>query len=276
MSLLLFGATGQLGRSLTAALAKAGRDFVALSRTDLDLARQEDVAALIATRRPSVILNAAAYTKVDQAETEPALCDAINHGAVAAMAAAARSIDALLVTYSTDYVFDGSKKGDWREDDPASPLNVYGQSKKRGEDAALSSGARVLILRTAWLYSHEGGFPARLLAAAKTRPILSVPEDQIGQPTSAASLAQLTLGLLDRYDGTLPGLYHCAGQERLSRAAWARRVVASAGLSTRIVGVETSTLHSPAQRPLNSCLDCAKLQHDFGLGIEEPHPQDAC
>lgn len=266
MSVLLFGSSGQLGRALLADMA-GQHSILPLARADADLTNTDELARVIDEVRPTIILNAAAYTQVDRAESEPDICDAVNHRAVRIMAEAALRHDALLITYSTDYVFDGCKEGAYEETDTPSPLNVYGRSKLKGEEAVLASGARALILRTSWLHSKGQGFPARILLAAKGRAELIIPADQSGQPTSAASLSQATIDILEKYKGQKHGIYHCAAPQALTRAEWARQVFVHAGISTKVLPGTTSAIPSAAQRPLNSCLSYNKLLRDYGVSL---------
>jgi dTDP-4-dehydrorhamnose reductase len=266
MSVLLFGAAGQLGRALLADMA-GQHQILPLTRTDIDLTDQDALARVIDEVRPAIILNVAAYTQVDRAESERDICDAVNHQAVRVMADAALRHDALLVTYSTDYVFDGRKDSAYSEDDTPTPLNTYGRTKLNGEEAVLASGARALILRTSWLHSHGQGFPARLLSAAKDRTEMVIPADQMGQPTSAASLSQATIDLLEKYDGSHHGIFHCAAPQVLSRAQWAQNVFEAAGRAVKVLPGVTADIAAAAARPLNSCLSCAKMLQDYGVSI---------
>ena len=272
MSVLLFGASGQLGRCLLADMA-GQHSILPLNRSDADLTDTAALAHVIDEVRPTIILNAAAYTQVDRAESEADICDAVNHTAVKIMAEGALRHDALFVTYSTDYVFDGRKETPYTEDDTPAPLNVYGLSKLRGEEAVLASGARALVLRTSWLHSPTQGFPARILLAAKDRAELIIPADQSGQPTSAAALSQATIDILEKYDGRHHGIYHCAAETALSREAWAQHILEKAGSATKVMPGKTADIQSAAQRPLNSRLSCSKLLRDYGVKIPH-HPRD--
>lgn len=266
MTVLLFGAGGQLGRCLLADMA-GQHAILPLTRTDADLTDAGALNRIIDEVRPDIILNAAAYTQVDRAESESDICHAVNHHAVSVMAEAALRHDALLVTYSTDYVFDGTKDSAYTEDDIPAPVNVYGASKLKGEDAVLATGARALILRASWLHSPGQGFPSRILAAAAGQDTLTIPGDQTGQPTAAASLAQATIDILEKYDSRHHGIYHCAAGEDLSRAAWAQIVLEAAGRAVKVIPGVTSQTPSAARRPLNSRLSCEKLLRDYGVAI---------
>lgn len=261
MSIVLFGKTGQLGEAL---LRTGPENIKAFDRSYVDLTNPDHICAVLADTKPSVIINAAAYTAVDQAENEPDIADAVNHVAVACMAEEALKYNALLVTYSTDYVFDGAKQSPYNESDTALPLNVYGSSKLAGENAVITSGCRHLILRTSWLYSDRpGNFTAKILSAAKDRDELRVVSDQLGAPTHTNDLAAATFNILNR--PIKYGLYHCASTGFVSRAEWARRIISRAGLKTRIIEIATDEIASAARRPLNSQLSCEKLERDYGI-----------
>jgi dTDP-4-dehydrorhamnose reductase len=266
MTILLFGKTGQLGRSLQRHIGES-HALIAPDRAQVDLRNPAQLRDIIAAVKPSIILNAAAYTNVDLAEREPELCDVVNHRAVAVMAEEARAQGSLLVTYSTDYVFDGAKPAPYTETDPPSPLNVYGRSKLLGERAVQGSGCDALILRTSWLYSGgPGDFVGKILRAAAEKPEIKVADDQIGSLTSADDLADATLRMLASRDGPR-GLYHCAASGAASRYEIAAKILEYAGLSdrARLIPVPTRAIPSPAHRPLNSALDCSRLRNDYGI-----------
>ena len=213
------------------------------------------------------MINAAAYTAVDRAEQEEALATRINAAAPAAMAqaCAARGIPFLHV--STDYVFDGSGDRPWREDDPVGPLNAYGRSKLAGEAAVRAAGGRHVILRTSWVFSAEGAnFLTTMLRLSETRDSLSVVADQLGGPTPAAEIAATLLRMAAALcAGQGGGTYHYAGAPAISWAGFARAILARAGRDVTVTDIPSSAYPTPARRPLNSRLDCAKLRADFGI-----------
>ncbi len=277
MRILVTGCNGQVGWELARCLQPLG-EVMALGRAELDLADAPAIAACVARQRPDVIVNAAAYTAVDKAESESELALRINAEAPAALAQAAKACDALLVHYSTDYVFDGSRAGAYREDDATGPRSAYGRSKLAGEQAVAASGCRHLILRTQWVFgSHGGNFLRTILRLAREREQLRIVADQFGAPTAARLIADVTAQILGRQAAGLPvadGTYHLAAAGRTSWHAYAslvvelaRRVPALAeGLKVReIVPITTADYPLPAQRPANSVFDCGKLEHALGL-----------
>lgn len=277
MKILLLGATGQLGRCLTRALAPLGQ-LIALDRQQADLSRPQQLAGSIKGLNPDVIVNAAAYTAVDRAEAEPDLATTINATAVDALADAAREARALLVHYSTDYVFDGTQTTPYVETDPPAPLNVYGQSKLDGERAIAASGCDYLILRTSWVYSDQGSnFVLRILALAEEchqqlRPELRVVDDQVGCPTFAPDLAMATAQLIDTaqkerlLDTFSSQLYHLCGQGHTSWYEFARHIVVEAqscGLLSsipRLKPITSKEYPQAAQRPRTAILDTRKIR----------------
>ena len=284
MKILLFGRGGQVGWELQRSLNVLGQ-VVAL---DFDTAQNPqglcgdftDLAGLAETIRqvqPDVIVNAAAHTAVDKAQSEPELARLINALAPGVLAQEAKKINAWLVHYSTDYVFDGSGEHAWREEDVAAPLSVYGQTKWEGEQAVVLN-PKHLIFRTSWVYAARGGnFAKTMLRLATERDSLSVIDDQIGAPTSAELLADVTGHALRAAWGQpeLAGLYHCVADGETSWHGYARFVLnqAQALGQTLKAGPEqvdaTSTANypTPAQRPLNSRLDTTKLKTNFGLTL---------
>lgn len=262
MSLLVFGRTGQLARALQRQEA-----VTALGRAEVDLLDPAACAAAIHAAAPRAVINAAAYTAVDRAEQEETLATRINAAAPAAMAqaCAARGIPFLHV--STDYVFDGSGDRPWREDDPVGPLNAYGRSKLAGEAAVRAAGGRHVILRTSWVFSAEGAnFLTTMLRLSETRDSLSVVADQLGGPTPAAEIAATLLRMAAALcAGQGGGTYHYAGAPAISWAGFARAIFAGAGRDVTVTDIPSSAYPTPARRPLNSRLDCAKLRADFGI-----------
>jgi dTDP-4-dehydrorhamnose reductase len=274
MRVLVTGREGQLARSLAErAEANSGLSLETVGRPELDLERPESIAAAIAAAAPDVVVNAAAYTAVDQAEDEPEQAFRINAAAAGEVAAAARRAGARIIQVSTDYVFDGSAGGAYAETAPTAPLGIYGHSKLEGEQKVAGANPDHLILRTAWVYSPFGrNFVRTMLNAAQTRDRLNVVDDQHGNPTSALDIADGILAILRRWAGE-PGhglgqVYHLAGTGATSWCGLARQIFAEAaalGLPTAQVSpIRTEDWPTRAVRPRNSRLDCAKLESDFG------------
>lgn len=271
MSILLFGKTGQIGRAIEQQIG-ATHEVIAPDRTRVDFTNLGQVREIIAATKPYAIINAAAYTNVDRAEQEDAdLCDLINHQAVRVMAREARTQGSLLISYSTDYVFNGVKAGPYTETDLPAPLNVYGHTKLLGDLAIQESGCRHLILRTSWVYSDGAeNFVSKLLKQASLKTKIDMVDDQIGSPTFAEDLARATLAMLARKTPPFsePGaLYNCAAQGTVSRFDFAKKILDLSGLRahTRLVPIQTAGIFSPVDRPLNSSLDCSKLKKDYGI-----------
>jgi dTDP-4-dehydrorhamnose reductase len=272
MSVLVLGRTGQLGRAL-----EGGPGWHSLGREEADLSVPGAAARTVTQARPRWVVNAAAYTAVDQAESEPERAQRINAHAVAEIAAAAAEVGAALLHVSTDYVYDGGKRGPWREDDPTGPLGLYGQTKLEGERLALAANPRTVVLRTAWVYAPWGkNFVRTMLRLAAERPALRIVDDQRGNPTSALDLARACRRVIETL-GDAPagdprwGVYHYAGAGAVSWAGFAReifRLAEARGLIARAPQIEpiaTADYPTPARRPANSALDCARFERVFGL-----------
>ncbi|WP_019591383.1 dTDP-4-dehydrorhamnose reductase [Thioalkalivibrio sp. ALE20] len=284
MRILLLGGTGQVGWELQRSLAPLG-EVTALSRHGGeglcgDLSQPEALAATVRRLAPDVIVNAAAYTAVDQAETEPERAEAINATAPAVLAAEARALGAWLVHYSTDYVFDGSGQRPWTEADAAAPINVYGRTKWEGEEAIRQSGCRHLIFRTSWVYAARGGnFIRTMLRLAKEREALTVVDDQYGAPTGAELIADVTaLALRQCVErGGDGGLFHLAAGGETTWHGFARRVIARARVAgwpvcvadEAITSVTSEAFPTAAQRPYNSRLNTERLRATFGLHLPD-------
>ncbi|MGB8031649.1 MAG: dTDP-4-dehydrorhamnose reductase [Terracidiphilus sp.] len=277
--ILIIGNAGQLGRELEKIFAETGT-ILAVDRESVDLADPDQTRDLVRRAAPDVILNAAAYTAVDRAESEMAVAHAINALAPRVLAEEAAERNALLVHYSTDYVFDGSKQGPWTEDDSPAPLSVYGASKLAGEQAIQNSRASYLIFRTSWVYGpHGNNFLLTMLRLARERDRLSIVNDQFGAPTTSIELARAThaivTGVLAGRSGApqdWSGLYHmtCAGS--VSWFGFAQAIFARAskhlGLKApELVPIETKDYPTPAVRPRNSVLSNAKLHARFGVQL---------
>ena len=285
MKILLLGCQGQVGWELQRSLAVLGQ-VVALARDSQDLcgdmAQPERMAATVQTVRPDVIVNAAAHTAVDRAEGEPDLARLLNATTPGVLAREAQAINALLVHYSTDYVFDGSGTAARDELAPTAPVSVYGQTKLEGEQQIQASGCRHLIFRTSWVYAARGGnFAKTMLRLAQERETLSVVNDQFGAPTGADLLADVTAHAI-RHVAQHPqhlGLYHCVAAGETTWHAYAQWVVETARqlqpeLALRVRAIEpvaSDAFPTAARRPHNSRLDTTKLQTQLGLRL--PHWQ---
>jgi dTDP-4-dehydrorhamnose reductase len=276
---LVTGADGQVGRALLAEFRDTA-ELIACNRQTLDLSNPEKIRAKLREVNPDVILNAGAYTAVDRAETEGELAMAINGQAPGVLAEEAARSGALLVHYSTDYAFDGSKNGPWVEDDRTNPLSVYGASKLAGEEAIRSIGDRYLIFRTSWVYAPEGkNFVLTMLRLGSERDSLNVVDDQIGAPTTAADLARATQGIAagilnDNFgpESDWAGTYHMTCGGSISWCGFARAIFERApellgGKKPTVNPIKTSEYPTPAKRPLNSVLSNEKLQQRFGVRL---------
>ena len=285
MKILIFGKNGQVGWELQRSLAPIG-EVIALDSesTDFcgDFTRLNEVTDTIRKIAPDVIVNAAAHTAVDKAEKDKELARTLNSLAPTTLAMEAKRLNAWLVHYSTDYVFDGSGLQPWKETDETGPLNVYGSTKLEGEQFIRQFGCKHLIFRTSWVYGTRGGnFAKTILRLAQERDSLNIIDDQIGAPTGAELLADITAHAIRAAskDPALSGLYHVAADGETSWHGYARLVVEraqQAGISMWITpedvhAVPTTAFPTPAKRPLNSRLDCSKFKTAFGLHL--PHWQ---
>ena len=282
MRIVLLGRNGQLGWELQRALAPLG-ELVALDRAGAggrpaDFEQPQTLAALLRALRPDVVVNAAAYTAVDQAEAEPARAHAVNAEAPAVLAREAAALGAWLLHYGSDYVYDGSGDTPRSEDAPTAPLSVYGRSKLAGEEAIRASGCRHLILRTSWVYAARGGnFAKTMLRLAAERESLSVVDDQVGAPTGAELLADVSAHALRVLAARpeLGGTYHCAAAGQTSWHGYACHVIAharAAGVALKVApeavrAIASAQSPTPARRPLNSRLDTRRLRAAFGLHL---------
>ncbi|MBP8931455.1 MAG: dTDP-4-dehydrorhamnose reductase [Paracoccus sp.] len=262
--LLVFGRTGQVAREL-ARLAPEARF---LGRDEADLSDPDACARAIRESGCQAVINAAAYTAVDRAETEPDLAGQINAAAPAAMASAAAGLRIPFVHISTDYVFDGSGDQPWVETDPTGPLGVYGASKLDGERGIAAAGGQWAVLRTSWVFSaHGANFVKTMLRLGAERDELRVVADQHGGPTPAADIASacLTMAQAMRAEPALGGVYHFSGAADTNWAGFAREIMAQAGLACRVTDIASSDYPTPARRPMNSRLDCSAIRRDFGI-----------
>lgn len=297
--ILLTGVNGQVGGALSVFLPQLGQ-VTSLTREQLDLSKPDEIRRVVRTVKPDLIVNPAAYTAVDKAESEEQAARDINAGAPGVLAEEAKRIDALLVHYSTDYVFDGSKTSPYGEEDPTNPQNVYGRTKLEGERAIQASGAAHLILRTAWVYGPRGrNFFLTILRLATQREELRIVNDQTGAPTSSRKIAKATASILkeiylDDPDRSalaeVSGVYHMTAGGETTWYEFARTILERARnvnpalpwfaeatnksplVARRVLPIPTKEYPTPARRPAYSVLSNAKLQHGFHLQL--PHWQE--
>ncbi len=267
MKILMFGKTGQVATEI---LRRAGDDVIvtALGRDAADLTEQETCATAIANNDANIVINAAAYTAVDKAEDDLANAMAINAKAPTAMAKAAAAKGVPLIHISTDYVFDGSGTRPWREDDATAPPGAYGRSKLAGEEGVAAAGGDHVILRTAWVHAaHGGNFVRTMLRVGATRPELTVVDDQLGGPTAALDIADalLTIAAAWQAGNGVTGIYHFCGAPAVSWCGFAKAIFEEAGMSTKVRPIPSSDYPTPAPRPANSVLDCAKIARDYRI-----------
>lgn len=276
MKILVTGANGQVGYCLQQQLREQGWDFVALTRTELDISDSVAVNSAVAQYQPDIIINAAAYTAVDKAEQEQALAYAINRDGPANLARAAKDNDAAIFHISTDYVFAGDATGTYSENDTTAPQGVYGHSKLEGEQAVSSANDKHIILRTAWVFGEHGNnFVKTMIRLGSSRDTLGIVADQEGGPTYAGDIASALLSIAKHYaiGNTTPwGTYHYAGLPHISWFGFAQQIfsqVEQAGLYNKAIpqlnAITTADYPTPAKRPANSKLDCSKLENAFGI-----------
>lgn len=261
--ILIFGETGQLARELA-----ADETVTCLGREQADLSHPAACAAAIRQAQPQAVINAAAYTAVDKAESDEALASVINGAAPGAMAATCADMGIPFVTVSTDYVFDGSGTAPWQPGDATGPLNAYGRSKLAGEEAVRAAGGAYAILRTSWVVSaHGNNFVKTMLRLGRERDRLTIVADQIGAPTPARDIAAACLAMARQLaeDAGKSGTYHLQGAPETSWADVARAVFAEANITCQVEDIPTTAYPTPAARPLNSRLDCASLEQAFGI-----------
>lgn len=281
MDILLFGKNGQVAWELQRALAPLGNLTVVDRHSTAycgDFEDPEGVAETVRRLKPAVIVNATAYTAVDKAESEQDKARLVNATSLQALAQAAEEIDAWLIHYSTDYVFNGTGDKPWREEDATAPLNVYGQTKLEGEQAIVSHMTKYLIFRTSWVYAAKGNnFAKTMLKLAKDRDTLSVINDQYGAPTGAELIADSTAHAIRvaMANRSVAGLYHLIASGETTWHAYASRVIAFAkaqGVALQVEtinAVPTSAFPTPAKRPANSRLNTEKFQQTFGLTLPD-------
>ena len=280
MKILINGRHGQVSHELQRRLGAVG-ELIVLGRDQLDLAQPDQIRRQVQNVRPDLIINAAAHTAVDLAESEPQSAFAINAVAPGILAEEALALDIPLVHYSTDYVFDGMKVGPYNEDDTPNPLGVYGKSKLAGEQAIRDVQGKHLILRTSWVYSTHGrNFLLTMQRLLQEKPELRVVADQIGAPTWAGTIANSTLALIERWqanDVANWGTYHLSAQGETSWFGFAQAIGEALRQQGKpcadLLPIPSSDYPTPAARPLNSRLDCSRLQRDWG--VSQPDWQTA-
>lgn len=274
--ILLTGANGQVGWELQRTLSCLG-EVVALDSKAMNLADADAVRRTVREIAPAIIVNPAAYTAVDKAEGEPELARAVNAAAPGILAEEAGRLGALLVHYSTDYVFNGSGTAPWREDDPCDPLNVYGATKLAGEHAIQATGCHHLIFRTSWVYGARGSnFLLTMRRLMRERPELKIVADQIGAPTWCRDLAEATAQVLSRFVSPVSGfdpepwgVYHMTNGGETSWHGFADAIRMLDGTETRLLPIPSSDYLTPAKRPLNSRLDNDRLKQTFGISLQD-------
>ena len=270
-TILLTGARGQLGAALAVALVPHG-EVVATDRSTLDLADASAVADAVRRVRPALIVNAGAYTNVDQAEREPGIADAVNGVAPGVLAEEARALGAVLIHYSTDYVFDGASRVPYVEDDPVAPLSAYGRSKVAGERAIRESGATALILRTSWVYGLSGrNFLLTMRRLASERPEIRVVDDQAGTPNWSRELARATARIVANglpWLAGRAGVYHLSARGSTTWYGFARAILADRP-AVRVVPITTAEYPTPARRPAWGVLSTGRFERTFGFALPE-------
>nr|WP_272905156.1 dTDP-4-dehydrorhamnose reductase [Pseudomonas petrae] len=278
MRILISGQQGQVSHSLQQRLQNMG-ELIVLGRDQLDLSQPESIRPMVRDIKPDLIINAAAHTAVDQAESEPDLAFAINATSPGVFAEEAAALGIPLIHYSTDYVFDGSKQSAWVESDTPNPLGVYGSSKLAGERAIAAAGGQHLILRTSWVYSLTGrNFLLTMQRLLQEREKLSIVADQIGAPTWAGTIAASTGALIERWREGAPGawgVYHLTASGETSWFGFAeaigQQLINSGKPCAVLEPIASSAYPTPAARPLNSRLDCSRLQREWGVSQPDWH-----
>lgn len=278
-TVLLFGSSGQVGSALRQRFGERAH-VLAPTRHDADFSRPAALEGVVERARPSLVINASAYTAVDRAETEPDLASAVNAEAPECIARACKRVGASLVHFSTDYVFDGSKSTPYVETDATSPLGVYGRTKLAGDQAIAASGVAHLTFRTSWVYGAEGrNFVYAILSRARQTGQLRVVDDQRGSPTSAEAIADGVMDVLHRLGwrdddpaieiGESGGVYNMSAAGETTWCAFAREIVSRAGIAATVEPITTKEFGAPAPRPSYSVLDNTKLMRTFGVSLPD-------
>ena len=279
MKILITGAQGQVGKELTTIANEEGFDVIAAGRADLDITEAQNVEEYISQCQPNIVINAAAHTAVDKAESEQDLAFAINQNGAENIALACNGLNIPLLHISTDYVFDGSKAEPYNEGDAVSPLGVYGNSKWQGEEVIRKNVNAHIILRVAWVFGAQGNnFVKTMLRLGKERDELSVVADQFGGPSPAKNIAQTLIELVKQYQNNKSlawGTYHYCGKEKTTWYGFAEEIFKQANESgllnkkIKVNPISTAEYPTPAKRPANSMLDCTKIKTTFGIDMPE-------
>jgi dTDP-4-dehydrorhamnose reductase len=264
---LILGANGQLGKQFSKDLVSRNQNVTAPDEKDCDITSINTLSRYIDSIKPTVIINCAAYNAVDVAEQQQETATLINATAVKNIASLCADKKIFLVHYSTDYVFDGAKGNLYEESDQPNPLNTYGKTKRGGEEAVLSSGAKHLLLRTSWVFGNgTQNFIHKMLQWSQKNPVLKLTSDEVSVPTSTIDLVDLTLQSIEK---RVTGLYHLTNSDYASRYEWGRYIAKKLSLTSTIIPVPMSAFPSPAQRPLFSAMSNTKLQKDLGATIPD-------
>lgn len=277
--ILITGASGQLGDALVKLCRERGIAFTAVARPEFDFERPETIEACFAAAQPDIVINAAAYTAVDKAETDQDAAKAGNHTGPLALARLCEAAEIPFIHVSTDYVFDGDKGAPYVETDPTSPTGVYGATKRDGEEAILATGAKAVILRTAWVYAAHGkNFARTMLNAGRKMPVLRVVADQRGTPTAAPDLATAILAIVEKLRATgwrpeYRGIFHATGAGETTWHGFATAIFAEAAKhgykAPQVQAIATADWPTPTRRPPDSRLNCSKLAHIFGVAMPD-------
>jgi dTDP-4-dehydrorhamnose reductase len=285
--ILITGASGQLGDALVKLCRERGIEFTAVARPEFDFEKPESIAACFAAAKPDLVINAAAYTAVDKAETDQEAAKAGNHTGPLALAELCAAADVPFIHVSTDYVFDGDKGAPYYlETDPTGPTGVYGATKRDGEEAILATDAKAVILRTAWVYSAHGkNFARTMLNAGRKMPLLRVVADQRGTPTAASDLAAAILAIMGKIRATgwrpeYRGVFHATGSGETTWHGFATAIFAEAAKhgykAPEVQAIATADWPTPTRRPPDSRLDCSKLAQVFGVTMPNWHEATKC
>ena len=261
--ILVFGSTGQVGEEL-----KKFKNVVCLDKNSANLQFPSRCAEIIRKLKPNAVINAAAYTNVNNAENEENIAMLINKEAPKSMSECCSKLDIPFLSFSSDYVFDGTKTLPWKITDPARPLGAYGRTKLSGEQAVLSTHSNSVILRTSWIFSsHGNNFVKTMLKLSETNKEINVVSDQIGGPTSAKSIANASIKIINHLikKRGKPGVYHFAGQPNVSWANFSREIFKQASKNIKVLSIPSSQFYSNCIRPLNSKLDCTTIRDTFNL-----------
>jgi len=266
-TILILGANGQLGKQFAKDLTIRNEKVIAPDEKDCDITSIDTLSRFIDSVKPSIIINCAAYNAVDLAEQQSDTANLINSTSVKNIATLCAEKNIFLIHYSTDYVFDGNKGNLYNESDTPNPLNVYGKSKRAGEEAVISSGGKYLLFRTSWVFGNgTQNFIHKMLQWSQKNPVLKLTADEVSVPTSTIDLVDITLRSIDK---GLTGLYHLTNSDYASRYEWGRYIAKKLSLQSTIIPVPMSMFPSPAMRPLFSAMSNQQLQNDLGYSIPD-------